>query len=95
MSENPPAPLQDVSITVAPNGGRRSKADHPALPLTVPELVRTAAECLAAGAAMLHLHIRDAQGGHLLDSDDLSSDDPGSKSSDGRPARDPDHDGVG
>lgn len=67
MSKKPPASLQEVSITVAPNGGRRSKADHPALPVTASELARTANECLAAGAAMLHLHIRDAQGGHLLD----------------------------
>src|SRR3954465_13694285 len=56
-----------VAIAVAPNGGRRAKADHPAIPLTIPELARVAAESLDAGAAMIHAHIRDAQGRHLLD----------------------------
>lgn len=59
--------LPSVSITNAPNGGRRGKTDHPALPLTPAELARSAAECLAAGAAMLHLHVRDTDGRHLLD----------------------------
>ena len=55
-----------VAIAVAPNGARRTKADHPALPLTAAELARTAADCVAAGAAMVHLHVRDATGRHLL-----------------------------
>lgn len=58
-----------VAIAVAPNGGRRTKADHPALPLTPDEMARTASECLEAGACMIHAHVRDANGGHLLDSD--------------------------
>lgn len=61
--------LPSISITNAPNGGRRGKSDHPALPLTVTELMRCAEECLAAGAAMLHLHLRDGDGRHLLDAD--------------------------
>jgi uncharacterized protein (DUF849 family) len=56
-------------IAVAPNGGRRSRADHPALPLTAAELAATAAACAEAGAAMIHLHVRDRDGGHLLDAD--------------------------
>lgn len=56
-----------VAIAVAPNGARRTKADHPALPLTPMELARAAAECLDAGAAMIHVHVRDAAGRHLLD----------------------------
>ena len=54
-------------MTVAPNGGRKTKADHPALPLTADELARTAAECLERGASMIHLHVRDTDGGHCLD----------------------------
>lgn len=54
-------------LCVAPNGGRRAQSDHPALPLTLEALVSTAVECHAAGAAMIHFHIRDAQGVHLLD----------------------------
>src|SRR5215470_17201227 len=58
-----------VAIAVAPNGGRRTKADHPAIPLTAAELARTAAECLDAGAGMIHAHIRKPDGTHLLDAD--------------------------
>jgi 3-keto-5-aminohexanoate cleavage enzyme len=58
-----------VAIAVAPNGGRRTKADHPAIPLTASELAETAASCLDAGAAMIHVHVRNRDGGHLLDAD--------------------------
>lgn len=61
--------LPAVPVAVAPNGGRRTKADHPALPIGPAELARTAAECLEAGAAMIHAHVRDAQNRHLLDAD--------------------------
>lgn len=60
-----PTPLP--RLMVAPNGARRGKADHPALPVTDDEMVATAKACQAAGADGLHLHIRDAQGAHLLD----------------------------
>jgi 3-keto-5-aminohexanoate cleavage enzyme len=56
-------------VAVAPNGGRRTKAEHPALPLTPDELARTAAECLDRGASMIHLHVRDAEGKHCLDAE--------------------------
>jgi 3-keto-5-aminohexanoate cleavage enzyme len=61
--------LTPVSIAVAPNGGRRTKADHPAVPMTPGELARTAVECLDAGACMIHVHVRNAEGRHLLDAD--------------------------
>lgn len=56
-------------LTVAPNGARRSHADHPALPTTPDEIGRCAAACADAGAAMIHLHVRDREGGHTLDAD--------------------------
>nr|WP_220481441.1 3-keto-5-aminohexanoate cleavage protein [Nocardioides ginsengisegetis] len=46
-------------ITVAPTGAETAKADCPQLPTTLEELVATAQECQAAGAAMIHVHIRD------------------------------------
>ncbi len=58
-----------MAIAVAPNGGRRTQADHPALPLTPAELARVAAECRDAGAAMIHTHVRDRDGDHLLDAE--------------------------
>ena len=54
-------------LTVAPNGAYKKAADHPAIPLTPEALGQTARRCLDAGAAMLHLHIRDAEGRHSLD----------------------------
>ena len=54
-------------LMIAPNGARRSKADHPALPVTDEEIIDAARLCQDAGADGLHLHIRDAQGRHLLD----------------------------
>jgi uncharacterized protein (DUF849 family) len=64
VSQGHPEPL---AIAAAPNGARRTKADHPALPITPDELAETARRCRDAGAALLHLHVRDAEGGHSLD----------------------------
>jgi 3-keto-5-aminohexanoate cleavage enzyme len=58
---------QSLIITVAPNGAYKQGSDHPAVPLTRDDIVATARSCLDAGASMLHLHIRDAQGRHSLD----------------------------
>ena len=66
------SPLQQqirppVILAVAPNGARKTKADHPALPITADEIAATAAACREAGAAMIHLHVRDPDGRHSLD----------------------------
>jgi uncharacterized protein (DUF849 family) len=58
---------EPLILTVAPNGARKTKADHPALPIFPGELAEEAAACRDAGAAMIHLHVRDAQEGHSLD----------------------------
>ena len=63
------SPIADLpNIMVAPNGARRTKADHPALPITIAEVVATAKACQQAGADGLHAHVRNAEGGHVLDS---------------------------
>ena len=54
-------------LMVAPNGARRTKTDHPAIPVTIPETVETAKLCAAAGAGAMHLHVRDAEQRHVLD----------------------------
>ena len=54
-----PVPPEALLITVAPTGAETTKADCPQLPTTIDELVRASQECEAAGAAMVHVHIRD------------------------------------
>ncbi|MDA7981662.1 MAG: 3-keto-5-aminohexanoate cleavage protein [Alphaproteobacteria bacterium] len=54
-------------VMVAPTGARRMKREHSALPVTIAEIVKTAAACHAAGAEGLHAHVRDAEGKHTLD----------------------------
>jgi uncharacterized protein (DUF849 family) len=54
-------------ITVAPTGAESLKSAVPALPVTLDELVATAKECQAAGAAVIHVHIRDDQAQPTLD----------------------------
>lgn len=61
--------IRPISIAVAPNGGRKTHADHPALPMTAAELADVATRCLEVGASMIHVHARDQDGRHLLDAD--------------------------
>jgi uncharacterized protein (DUF849 family) len=68
-ADHAPKQMNDVMIMVAPNGARRGKADHPALPVTIPEIAADAAAAAAAGAAAIHLHVRDKDGRHTLDPD--------------------------
>jgi 3-keto-5-aminohexanoate cleavage enzyme len=54
-------------ITVAPTGAESAKADVPALPVSLDELVATAKECEAVGASVVHVHIRDDAAQPTLD----------------------------
>ena len=54
-------------ITVAPTGAETAKADAPALPVTLDELVRTARSCADLGASVVHVHVRDAEARPTLD----------------------------
>ena len=54
-------------ITVAPTGAESAKSDVPALPVTLDELVETAVACEAAGAGLVHVHIRDDNAEPTLD----------------------------
>ncbi len=64
---HPSVPADRLLITVAPTGAETSKAECPQLPTTPEEIARTAAECEAAGAGMIHLHVRDAEHQPTLD----------------------------
>lgn len=61
--------MSKLCIMVAPNGARRTKADHPELPILPEELAATARSCFSAGAGAIHLHVRDSQLSHSLDAD--------------------------
>lgn len=54
-------------LMVAPNGARKTKQDHPALPVTIEQTVETAKACFASGADGLHAHVRDVDQKHVLD----------------------------
>src|SRR6476620_4899332 len=59
--------MDELLITVAPTGAETAKADCPQLPTTPEEVARTARDCEAAGAAMIHLHVRDTSHEPTLD----------------------------
>jgi uncharacterized protein (DUF849 family) len=50
-----------VVIAVAITGSVPRKRDNPAVPVTPAEQVDSAAEAFAAGASLVHIHVRDAQ----------------------------------
>jgi uncharacterized protein (DUF849 family) len=61
-----PPPARTL-ITVAPTGAETAKSDAPGLPVTLEELVGTAKACEAAGAGLVHVHIRDDDARPTLD----------------------------
>ena len=63
-----PESITPLVIAVAPNGARYNKDDHPKLPITPADLAKTAKDCLDAGARMIHLHVRDGNDKHSLES---------------------------
>ncbi|HEU4676168.1 MAG TPA: 3-keto-5-aminohexanoate cleavage protein [Motilibacteraceae bacterium] len=60
-------PAARTLITVAPTGAETAKADAPGLPVTLEELVEQAVACQAAGAGLVHVHIRDDDAAPTLD----------------------------
>lgn len=55
-------PEDRIVITVALTGASHGKEKNPALPITPEEIVQAAVECENAGAAIVHVHARDAAG---------------------------------
>lgn len=66
---NTEASLRPVIIGVAPNGARLQKADHQQVPVTSSEIIDCCAACVAEGATLLHVHVRDRNGRHVLDAE--------------------------
>lgn len=51
-----------VTLTAALTGPIATKHDNPALPVTPDEIAESAADARAAGAAIVHVHLRDQSG---------------------------------
>ena len=49
---------RDVIIMVAPNGARKTKLDHAALPVSIEDTASEAAQCYAAGASAARARAR-------------------------------------
>ena len=56
-------------ICVAITGSLPSKADNPAVPITLAEQIESTHEAFEAGAAIVHCHVRDDQGRASSDPD--------------------------
>ncbi|HEY3026325.1 MAG TPA: 3-keto-5-aminohexanoate cleavage protein [Pyrinomonadaceae bacterium] len=58
-------------LKAAINGGR-TKAEHPAVPVTPDEQAAAVIECVKAGAQAIHLHVRSVSGAESLNAEDVS-----------------------
>ncbi len=61
--------MEPLIITAALNGAEVTREQTPALPLTPVEIAEEAARARAAGAALVHIHARDARGAATQDPD--------------------------
>lgn len=61
--------MDKLIITVATTGAVTSRKDNPNLPLHPREIAESVLEAHAAGAAIAHIHIRDAAGGPSMSLD--------------------------
>src|ERR1044071_859932 len=61
-SSPPPAARQPCVISVAITGSLPTKEQNPAVPLTPSEQIESTHEAFEAGAALVHIHVRDDAG---------------------------------
>ncbi len=59
--------MQPVIITAAMVGAEVTRDQQPNLPITPQEIISAAVECYEAGAAIIHIHVRDARGNATQD----------------------------
>ncbi|MDR1692730.1 MAG: 3-keto-5-aminohexanoate cleavage protein [Oscillospiraceae bacterium] len=59
----------DLVISVALTGAWPTKADNPAVPFTKEEIAADVIACAKAGASVVHIHARDAQGIGTMDTE--------------------------
>ena len=58
---------RNVIVMAAPNGARKTKLDHASLPVSIIDTATEARHCHAAGASVLHAHVRGSNDEHVLD----------------------------
>ena len=51
--------MEKLIITAAITGGRITREMTPHIPITPEEIIQSAYECWQAGAAIVHIHVRD------------------------------------
>jgi len=54
---------EKIIVTVAVTGSRPTKEMNPTVPYSPKEIIEAAAECYKAGAAIVHVHVRDPETG--------------------------------
>ena len=59
--------MEKLIITAAICGAEVTKEQNPAVPYTVEEMVREAKSAYEAGAAILHIHVRDDEGANTME----------------------------
>src|SRR5436305_10629859 len=59
--------VQSVMITAAIVGAELTRDQQPSLPTSPQEIISAAVECYEAGAAIIHIHVRDADGNPTQD----------------------------
>src|SRR5258708_23329125 len=59
--------MQPVMITAAMVGAEVTKEQQPHLPITPQQIIEAAVECYQAGASIIHIHVRDAEGNATQD----------------------------
>jgi len=59
--------LEKLIITAALTGAEVTKEQQPSLPVTPDEIAQAAYECYEAGASIVHVHARDAEGNPTQD----------------------------
>src|SRR5512140_1790773 len=63
MSKAPESSKRQIIVTCAITGGGDTVGKHPAIPVTPEQIATSALEAAAAGAAIVHIHVRDPQTG--------------------------------
>src|SRR5215469_1698899 len=61
--------MQPMIITAAIVGAEVTREQQPYLPITPQEIISSAVECYQAGAAIIHIHVRDMQGNPTQDAE--------------------------